>query len=69
MAVDTLSDPKQKVENFRVTKREEEGPVIDLAKVKSDEPIYIVRSNNAIFLYNLRDRKHKDLAKQNSLDY
>ena len=67
--IETQSDNQAVLQHFRVTVRRREGSVIDIVKIPSDEPIFAVRSEGSVFLYNLRTKAHLDIAQMIALDY
>lgn len=67
--IETQSDNKTVLQHFRVTVRRREGSVIDIIKVPTDEPIFAVRAEGSVFLYNLRTKAHYDIAHAIALDY
>jgi len=46
------------MQEFRVTQKKAEGIVLDIVRIPSDEPIFAVRCESSVFLYNLRSKKH-----------
>ena len=55
--------------DFKVTRKAIEGAVVDCARLPTEDPIYAVRGEQSLFLYNLKTKTHKLLHTSKSINY
>ncbi len=67
--LDYRSDSLAVLAEFKVTKKYQDGVVLDCVKLPSEEPIYAIRSEGSVFLYNLRTKMHLNLASEIGIEY
>ena len=69
--IDTKSDIAKAVKEFKLKQNYTNGAISDIIKIPQftkERPIVVVRSEGALFLFNLRTRGYTKLASATSLD-